>query len=475
MSTTSRVRLSCGLLAVSFISLILPGCGGGGGGSTTAPTLHPPSISQFEATPADIAPGDSLQLTYTVTGADSTVLTPPYVHLANVSAGAVYVKPAHPVRYLLLAYNKDGHDSASLVVAMASSVPSLSASIDADTIVQKDSAFITYQALRADSVTLTGSGKLASASSGRARVAPMINANYLLIAYNSVGTDTSKFSVSVEIPQRLAAVNGLFYKGTLGSAITTPALKFVCTGEQTDTLRKVWVHFVKQDGDGQLSADSVRPDNTGIASVSYDFNGTSGHAEILAFVRNAPAASAYVRIRANALTPGPLGQIQFGLISDSVATVKDFDPNPVVYRDSRPDVPIVYLSYETSAGVVFYVFDHNNDFKAEDSEEVFGGAVFAPYAQKTKEGIGIGSSYSDVRAAYGAPNDFGYDSTRVEYAASYNAMGAAFLFKPSDTTVEQIQFGYNTTRPVPGLRPPAAATALEQADRSLHLMYFPPN
>ena len=473
MSQTSRVRLSCGLLAASMITFILAGCGGGGG-STTAPVLHPPTIDAFTATPTDIVPEDSLQLSYTVTGADSTVLTPPYLKLTKAATGAVYVKPPHPVCYVLVAYNGDGRDSASLVIPMANAVPLLTASLDQDTIVQSDSAFVTYQTARADSVTLSGFGKLASASSGRVKLAPVTNKSYALIAYNSIGTDTSRFSLTVEIPERLTPVNGVFYKGTLGSSQLNHPMTFVCTGEHSDTVRGVWIHFVRQEGDGQLSTDSAKPDNTGTVSVSYTFGSTMGHAEILAFVRHAPAASACVRIRANALTPSSLGQLQYVLIEDSVATLNSLDGIPGIRRDPR-GILLLYLSYASSPGVVFYVFNHNNNNLAEDSEEVVGGAVFAPYAEKTKEGIGVGSSYSDVKAAYGGPSEFTYDSTNAIYVAIYNGIGAAFLLKPADSSVLEIQLSYAPTRPAPGLRHPAAATAPDQADQPFHLMYFPPN
>jgi hypothetical protein len=454
------VNLSEAVKRVLFLSGVLAlfvGCGGGGG---TSPKPEPPKVTEFSALPIDIAPGDSIRFTYAVTGSDSTVLTPPRQKLTPAGGGSVYVKPVHPTRYWLIAYNADGRDSASVLVPMAASVPLIqTAAFDADTIVQHDSVTLSYSVLRADSVVLTSVGKLSSASSGSIKLSPVSGTTYTLTAYNGVGSDTTAVKVVVEIPHSVTALNGKYYKGSLGSSTLTPSLKFVCTDSTTQMLYKPWIHLSKLTGDGQISTDSLRPDASGKATFTYLFSDTIGQATLRAFVRGFDSTD--VSLRADILTPGSHGQGQYVSFDDSYRVVKILNGLPASV-DVDPASWLTYANYEAALGVVVMINDLNQNSNADDAESVLGVIVTTKYQGKTKAGIGIGAAYHDVVAAYGAPDSLYYRTADSSYLIMYLSRGLVLWGGASDTSVVQIQVSDGIVQGVASRRmidsPPSTAS-----------------
>jgi hypothetical protein len=410
-------------------------CGKGGG---TNPTKNPPSITQFTSSKSDMVPGDSTLITYAVTGADSTILTPSRQKLNPAGGGSVYLKPVHPVRYYLVAYNNDGLDSANLLITMTAAVPSIqTAALSQDTIAKKDTSILTYTAIRADSITVTSVGKLASATTGTAKLSPPQTTSYTMIAFNTVGNDTVKFTLSVEVPAHVQPLNGLYYKGTIGSAGLTPALRFSCTNAAAQLLYKPWIHF-STDGDGLLSADSARPDPTGSALLDYQFSDTLGYAVITAATNGSDTAR--VAVRADIFVPGPHGQGQYVRFDDKYISVRSLNGAPI--QIDRPFDNFVIANYEDNLGVVFWVTDANNDGLPADNDEVTGVITTTIYPGKTTKGIGIGSSYQSVVAAYGTPDSMAFDpSAPPAWYIDYRHLGLYFYGDAIDTSVIQME-GY---------------------------------
>jgi hypothetical protein len=422
------------LLALVLFGLLL-GCGKGGG---TNPTKNPPSITQFVASLTDMVPGDSTQITYAVTGADSTILTPSRQKLNPAAGGSLFLKPVHPARYYLVAYNNDGLDSADLLITMSAVVPLIQlADLSQDTIVKKDTTLLSYTVLRADSITLTTVGKLASPTTGTAKLSPAQTTSYTLIAFNTVGNDTLKFSINVEVPAHVQALNGLYYKGTIGSAGLTPILKFSCTNAAAQLLYKPWIHF-STDGDGQLSADSAQPDPTGSAFLNYQFSDTIGYGIITAAANGTDTAR--VAVRADIFVPGPHGQGQYVRFDDKYISVRSLNGAPI--QIDRPFDNFVIANYEDNLGVVFWVTDANNDGLPADNDDVTGVITTTIYSGKTTKGIGIGSSYQSVLAAYGTPDSMAFDpSAPPAWYIDYRHLGLYFYGDAIDTSIIQME-GY---------------------------------
>jgi len=107
------LRFSRGLLPV----FLLAACGGGGGGGST-PAPSAPAISAFSASPAQVQPGQSVTLSWTVQGATSLTISPGVGSVDGLSSRAV--TPAASTTYVLTAANPSGSVTASTTVTVAS-------------------------------------------------------------------------------------------------------------------------------------------------------------------------------------------------------------------------------------------------------------------------------------------------------------------------------------------------------------------
>jgi hypothetical protein len=409
--------------------------------STPTVSKNPPKITQFAAAPGDIGPNDSTLITYTVTGADSVVLTPPRQKLAGAQTGSIWVKPPRPTRYVLLAYNNDGRDSSVAAVTMNSAIPLfVSAGLSPDTLLIHDSTMLSWNVVRADSIIVNrGVGKLPGNTSGNLWIKPDSNTTYTAIAFNQYGEDTSTFKVAVQVPYRIMARSGSYYKGNIGANSLTPALQFSVLTPTNSTATKAWMHFRVVEGDGVLSLgpnDSVRVDQSLYATLLYNFIGVLGHAIIRGVVTGVDSTEVY--LRASTLIPGAGGQGQYVLFKDAYLTVKSFN-GPPASVDVDPNFCQNYANYEAALGVVFVIADTNCNSRAEDNEPVSGVIVNTVYAGKTKEGIGVHSTLGNVRAAYGAPDSLKADPTPDTVVVKYLSKGLTFYCGTSgDSIVAEI-------------------------------------
>ncbi len=383
-------------------------------------------------------PGDSTLITYAAVRADSLVLTPPRQGLISASGGSLYLKPLVPTDYILRAYNASGQDSAIARITMSAMAPVLTLDLSKDTIVSGDSTILTYSSIRADSVVLQGTGQLTPVAGGTSALKPTVNTIYTVIAYGVYGTDTSSISVRVEVPYQIQTPNGAFYSGTMGSSVLSPELRFRVVDFSAATLYKSWIHFTATNGDGTLSADSLQPASNGFATLTYNFNGSLGRATITAMVPGFDTVS--VDARADVLTPGADGQGQYVLFSDNYGKIKSWNGQPASV-DVHPQYCILYANYETAKGVVVVLEDSPCDGVANDNEPVTGVIVNTVYAGTTVEGIGVGSTYSQITTAYGQPDTVYLDQNPPPaLTLEYWTLGMIFYCGPTDSTAFEIHF-----------------------------------
>ncbi|MCK4573218.1 MAG: hypothetical protein KAU36_02550, partial [candidate division Zixibacteria bacterium] len=273
------------------------------------------------------------------------------------------------------------------------------------------------------------------------------------------------------IPTGMEVLNGDLYKAVMGSAEVDPALEFGVYDDDGDSLPNQWVHFRRLVGDGTFVADSVRSDTIGRATAEYVFDGSMGHAEIQAFLRDVDTVS--VTMRANTLIPGTVGQAQYVLFNDRYAGVKDYNGEPASV-DVDPTSWILYANYEAALGLVVVIEDVNHDEQAVDTADVLSVIVNTIYAGKTADSIGIGSTMADLRAAYGAPDTILYDpAPPAARYIRYNDLGLTiYADLTADTTIFEIHMtGIISAPKISGKIAAPVSTGVEPADHHVYRPY----
>jgi hypothetical protein len=401
---------------------------------------QPPAITLFSVVPDDILPGDSILVTYKVLRADSLLLYPPAVKLTPTDSGQTYARPAYPTVYSLVAYNSYGVDSAGAAVVMtAVTAEVVSFQASQPTIARGDSTELTWQTQNTDSLVIdNGVGKVADPGAGSVTVAPNVPTVYTAVAYNVV-PDTGQASLNVLIPWSVAAVNGLHYRGEMGSALLSPAMELAVADEIGQPIPTRRIYLTALEGDGTLSADSVIANAAGIASAAYEFSGQLGHALVEASHPEADSATTIeLKVRADALIPGPAGQGQYILFDDTYADVRSLNGDPESI-DEDPYDWYAYAVYEATLGVVVRIVDENQNTTADPGEPVQRVIVNTVYQTTTAEGIGIGSRYPDLVTAYGPPDSSGastlYPQDTILF---YYDLGLTIWCNRSDTVINEI-------------------------------------
>jgi hypothetical protein len=244
---------------------------------------------------------------------------------------------------------------------------------------------------------------------------------------------------AVAAARQLVPVNGRFYRGTMGSAVLDNPIQFTLSDTSGPAIVGQPVSFWLLEGIGILSALSDTTDAAGLASVSYNFSGAVGHAVLRATADSSDTAIVY--IRANTLIPGATGQAQYVLFEDTVGRVIDFNgpaegdvPDPVQY--------LQYLEYLATDHIVVLIEDENQNNTSQLSEPVVGVILTTGYTQKTAEGIGLGSTYDQMIAAYGAPDSVGYDGTPPPTSIYfYKSLGMNIYTEPPAATTSLSPLG----------------------------------
>ncbi len=255
------------------------------------------------------------------------------------------------------------------------------------------------------------------------------------------------------VPDGVTAVNGLFYKGNMGSDDMDQPLVFAVADNKGVYVPDQWIHFSLLTGDGLISADSLKTGSDGKATLAYTFSGSLGHAEIRAIARNLDTA--YVYLRANTLIPGDHGQGQYVLLDDTYGDVVDLNGPPVAL-DTFPVAGIAVANYEATLGVVVVIYDTDENGVIEDTSPVWAVIVVdsvypqlpdsaimsARYEGTTIDGIGIGSHWwDDVVPVYTDPDSVIEDNDDPRLPAHkivYNSLHLTFWCHQSDSTAFQI-------------------------------------
>ncbi|MBK7141596.1 MAG: hypothetical protein IPH75_05910 [bacterium] len=395
-SFSSRTLLT--LFALGILVACLAGCSSD---KPNQPSVTKPDITTFTGAPSDVAPGDSVLLSYVVVRADSLKLYPSGQKMTIATTGSLYVKPTSVTTYTLRAYNAGGQDSATVSVSMNSVVPSITQLIAVeDTLVVGDSTQLTWIALRADSVKVNGGPKLLPATGGTVWYEPPQNGNLTMVAYNNYGSDTAQLNLRIEVPYVIQTVDGRsYFMGEFGSSIQNPQMRLRVRDFQAANLYKVWMKFQLLEGDGSISAESLQTAPAGNSLLTYDFSGTLGHATIRAMVPGYDTISLYVR--ASTIAPGVDFQGQYIRNGDTFGAVKEMNGSPLADTPD-PNSWINYVDYESQLGVVGIVADLNHDSSSQDSEPIIGVILNTIYSGTTQSGWGIGSTVQTLLTEYGA-------------------------------------------------------------------------
>ncbi len=449
------IVLSVSILTVLSVLVLSLGCSKD---DPVGPVTPAPVIDIFTASPNDIIPPDSALVTWKVRMADSVKLFPSGQKLTPVDSGQIYLKPAVPTSYSLVAYSGDGRDSAQISIVMTALAANIGIfQIEPDTLVNGDSSVITWKTTQADSIVINqGVGKLIPADTGQLIIFLSNTLAYRAVAYSVFGNDTVQINVRVKKPTVVRTLSSVYYKGLMGQSSLSPSLKFAVADAQSVLLDNLWINLRLLEGDGAIiPADSVLTDSTGFADVSYDFDGLLGHAVVSANFRNVDTVDVF--LRANTIIPGIGGQAQYILFSEKLADVRNFNGNPNSI-DVDPNFYVNYANYESNLHVVFAINDVNQDEIAQDTEDILAILLTNGYTGKTKDSIGVGSTYNEIKAVYGSPDTVIYDpAPPPALVYVYESLGMVFFSdtvtgSPMDTneTVFEIHMDDFIVRAAPG-------------------------
>ena len=247
-------------------------------------------------------------------------------------------------------------------------------------------------------------------------------------------------------PDEIVAVNGLYYKGSMGSNTLDNPLTFRLIDSDNDIYPYRGITFSLLEGDGTLSSGSVETDENGEATVQYLFSGSLGHAVIRTEYSDITPVDVY--IRASTIIPGADGQGQYVLFEDTYKEVKDFNGQPASV-DVDPNYWITYANYEAAKGVVVVILDADTNKLATDDEAVVGIIVNTVFTGKTADSVGIGSTIADLRTAYGTPDTVRYDPTYPPAVyIRYLQLGiTCYSDLTSDTAIFEIHMTENIVNP----------------------------
>lgn len=173
----------------------LSGCG-----SSTASTATPDPVAgptaSFSATPASVAPGSSVTLSWATTNATAVSINNGVGTVA--ASGSTTVSPSATTQYILTATGSGGTaTSAATVTVQAVAAPTATLSASPTTITAGSSATLTWTTTNATTVSINN-GIGAVAASGSMTVSPSATTQYTLTATGGGSTVTSATTVTVQ-------------------------------------------------------------------------------------------------------------------------------------------------------------------------------------------------------------------------------------------------------------------------------------
>jgi hypothetical protein len=221
-------------------------------------------------------------------------------------------------------------------------------------------------------------------------------------------------------------------------------------------LDNLWINLQVVEGDGTMvPSDSVLTNGMGLGHVSYNFSGLLGHAIVRGNFRTVDTVEAY--LRANTIIPGVGGQGQYILLSELYFDVKNFNGEPAAEAEDSAQW-LCYADYESSLNVVFVIQDTNHTGFPEEIEHVYAIILTSGYTEKTKDSIGIGSTYNELKSVFGVPDFVMHDPTPPPaLRVDFDSYGLTFYLNPvsgtpmdTNVTVFEIHMDDNISRRAPG-------------------------
>ncbi len=266
--------------------------------------------------------------------------------------------------------------------------------------------------------------------------------------FASCGDDNPVKPPPDPVAEGLSSVAGDHIKAVMGATVD---IEFVAVDSALVPAVNNWVHFSALVGDGSLVNDSVKTDTLGKAVGQYSFDGTLGHAQVQAFIRDADTVA--VSVRADALITGATGQGQYVLLTDTYADIKDYNGTPERI-DIHPDLWILIAVYENLKGLVFVLDDVNRNEVLSDTATILELIVNSVYTGKTKDSLGIGSTLSEVFAVY-TDSTVAFDPTSPPaYYYEYPAQGITFWTDTATVETNRVVFEIHLTKNI--VVPPVA-------------------
>jgi hypothetical protein len=232
---------------------------------------------------------------------------------------------------------------------------------------------------------------------------------------------------SLAQPTMLVVDSGLYYHGSMGSSTLSPGL--VIRAEDGSGFRYAdrWIRLSDIEGDGLLSADSLKTDAEGAIYPGYTFNGDFGSALLRTMIKSVDTVD--LILRASTLIWGTKAQGQYVKVGDTYATVKGLNGTPASV-DVDPNEWFTYANYESAKGVVLRIIDVDQDSEADDWEMVDLVIVNTVYTGTFANGIGIGSTMDTgaVDTVFGAPDTVFLDpSPPAAWVYIYKNRGVTFF------------------------------------------------
>ncbi|MFA5844859.1 MAG: PKD domain-containing protein [Coriobacteriia bacterium] len=166
--------------------------------STAVRVLLAPPTVEAAVSPPTIVRGGVALLSWGSTGAQSVVIEPGIGPVA--SSGTIAIMPLFDTTYTVTARNASGEASATASVHVALPAPVASISISPERILAGGSALLSWSAVDASELTLSGVGPVPP--TGSMLVSPGEDATYTLLARNETGEASASCALSVNAVPR---------------------------------------------------------------------------------------------------------------------------------------------------------------------------------------------------------------------------------------------------------------------------------
>jgi hypothetical protein len=166
---------------------------------SVSPMVH------LTATPDDIKKGETVQLSWISSNANSITISNANVGYQPVSQGSVTVSPKSTTKYTATVTGSDGKTAKHSVTVTVSStsLPSEVITLDIDvsksTINYGESTTLTWQSTNANSVTINNGISTGGATSGHKIISPQLTTTYTATAIGDSGTISDSVTVTVQM------------------------------------------------------------------------------------------------------------------------------------------------------------------------------------------------------------------------------------------------------------------------------------